>query len=259
MSTEPNITTAGGRRSAVAERIRAVPRGAWWRLAAFAAIFAIVGIVVLMLGVPDATQARQWVADRGAWAPAVFIVGFAVLTVTPFPKSILSVAAGALWGLGTGLAICMCAVVLGATFSFLLGRHLIGTSVRSLVGPHMKEVDEAVSRSFLAVLAIRIMPVLPFTLLNYAFGITKIRYLVFALATLVGSTPGTGAYVAVGAIGADVTSWQFWAALAAIACVSLVAVILTARRRRRNAQARLEMRADADGAATESGRPAYAG
>lgn len=166
------MTAPRSGRSAVAERVRSVPRGAWWRLAVFAAIFAIVGIIVLMLGVPDATQARQWVADRGVWAPAVFVVGFALLTVTPFPKSILSVAAGALWGLGTGLAICMGAVVLGATFSFLLGRHLIGTSVRSLVGPHMKEVDEAVGRSFLAVLAIRIMPVLPFTLLNYAFGIT---------------------------------------------------------------------------------------
>jgi uncharacterized membrane protein YdjX (TVP38/TMEM64 family) len=223
-------------------------------------MFAIAGILVLLLGVPDVGQARDWVTDRGAWAPLVFIVGFAALTVTPFPKSILSVAAGALWGLGTGLAICMCAVVLGATLSFLLGRHLVGASVRPLVGPHMKEVDDAVNRSFLAVLAIRIMPVLPFTLLNYAFGVTRIRLPVFALATAIGSTPGTGAYVAVGAIGADVTSWQFWTALAVIASVSLVAVILTARRRRRHARARADVRRHSDGGPSASGNDsAYAG
>lgn len=220
----------------------AVPRGAWWRLGLFTGLFAVLALLVLILGVPDGGQARQWVAERGAWAPLVFIVGFASLTVGPFPKSILAVVAGALWGMGTGLAICMAAVVLGATFSFFLGRHLIGASVRTLVGPHMHAVDEAVARSFLAVLAIRVMPVLPFTLLNYAFGITRIRYLVFALSTAIGSTPGTGAYVAVGAIGADVTSWQFWVALSVIAGVSLLAVILAARRRRKNARVRADLR-----------------
>lgn len=206
----------------------------------FAALFAAAAIAVLIVGVPDVAQARSWVEQRGAWAPIVFIMGFAVLTVTPFPKSILAVAGGALWGMGAGLLICMCAVLLGATFSFFIGRYLIGTSVRMLVGPHMREVDEAVRRSFLAVLAVRVMPVLPFTLLNYAFGVTAIRYVVFALSVAIGSTPGTGAYVAVGAIGADVTSWQFWAVLAAIATVSLVAVLLAARRRRRVRLARLE-------------------
>lgn len=249
-----------GRRAELLERVRAVSRRAWWQLAAFVALFAVAAITVLTLGVPDVEQARQWVADRGGWAPVVFIVVFAALTVTPFPKSILSVAGGALWGLGTGLLICMAAVVLGATFSFLLGRHLIGHSVRPLAGPHMKEVDDAVARSFLAVLAIRIMPVLPFTLLNYAFGITRIRYAVFALATAIGSTPGTGAYVAVGATGADVTSWQFWAVLAAIASVSLIAVIIAARRRRRNARARADVRRHPDGGhAPGRGDPPHTG
>lgn len=214
------------------ERIRQVPRGAWIRLAAFAAMFAIAGLVVVLLGVPTVSEAREWVAGRGAVAPLIFVVGFAVLTVTPFPKSILAVVGGALWGLWPGLLICMAAVVLGATLSFFIGRHLIGESVRTLVGPHMRDVDDAVRRSFLAVLAIRVMPVLPFTLLNYAFGVTAIRYAVFALATAIGSTPGTAAYVAVGAVGADVTSWQFWAALSAIGVVSLVGVIIAARRRR---------------------------
>lgn len=219
------------------DRVREVPRGSWIRLAAFAATFAIAGLAVLLIGVPSVAQARDWVQARGALAPIVFVVGFAALTVTPFPKSVLSVAGGALWGMGTGLAICMAAVVLGATFSFFLGRHLVGSSVRTLAGPHMAQVDDAVRRSFLAVLAVRIMPVLPFTLLNYAFGVTAIRYPVFALATAIGSTPGTGAYVAVGAIGADVSSWQFWTVLAAIATISLIAVILAARRRRRDAAA----------------------
>lgn len=247
-------------RTTVRTRVRAVPRGAWWRLAAFLALFALVAALVLWWGVPDAAAARQWVDDRGAWAPLVFIAGFAVLTVAPFPKSILAVAAGALWGMGLGLAVCMAAVVLGASLSFMLGRHLIGSSVRPLAGPHMREVDEAVGRSFLAVLAVRIMPVLPFTLLNYAFGVTRIRYVVFALVTLLGSMPGTGAYVAVGAIGADVTSWQFWAALTVIAVLSICGVIIAARRRRKNARARAELRRrpGGDPAGAHSGA-AYAG
>lgn len=221
----------------IRERVRDVPRGSWIRLAAFAVTFAIAGLVLLLIGVPTVAEARDWVQARGPIAPVVFVVGFAALTVTPFPKSVLSVAGGALWGIDVGLAICVAAVVLGATFSFFLGRHVVGSSLRTLAGPHMKQVDDAVRRSFLAVLAVRIMPVLPFTLLNYAFGVTAIRYPVFALATAIGSTPGTGAYVAVGAYGADVTSWQFWVVLASIATVSLIAVILGIRRRRRDAAA----------------------
>ncbi|WP_106849509.1 TVP38/TMEM64 family protein [Blastococcus sp. Marseille-P5729] len=221
----------------IRERVRDVPRGSWIRLAAFAVTFAIAGLVLLLIGVPTVAEARDWVRARGPIAPVVFVVGFAALTVTPFPKSVLSVAGGALWGIGVGLAICVAAVVLGATFSFVLGRHVVGSSLRTLAGPHMKQVDDAVRRSFLAVLAVRIMPVLPFTLLNYAFGVTAIRYPVFALATAIGCTPGTGAYVAVGAYGADVTSWQFWVVLASIATVSLIAVILGIRRRGRDAAA----------------------
>ncbi|WP_153505683.1 TVP38/TMEM64 family protein [Cumulibacter manganitolerans] len=209
-----------------------MPRGSWLRLLGFVAVFGIAGVAVLLVGVPDVDAARRWVASLGAVAPAAFVVGFAALTVTPFPKSVLAVVGGALWGMAVGLIVCMAAVVLGATFSFLLGRRFIGDSVRTLVGPHMREVDGAVRRSFLAVLAIRVMPVLPFTLLNYAFGVTAIRYPVFALATAIGSTPGTAAYVAVGALGFDVTSWQFWVALSAIATVSLAGVLVTARRRR---------------------------
>lgn len=216
-----------------------MPRGAWVRLGVFAAAFAIIAIVVLILGVPSVAEARVWVSDRGAVAPLVFVLIFAGLTIAPFPKSVLAVVGGGLWGLCTGLAICMVAVVLGASLSFYIGRRYIGSSVRSLVGPHMREVDDAVRSSFLAVLAIRVMPVLPFTLLNYAFGVTAIRYRRFALVTAIGSMPGTAAYVAVGATGADITSWKFWAALVAIAVISLAGAIITARRRRKRARAEL--------------------
>ncbi|MFV0532442.1 MAG: TVP38/TMEM64 family protein [Cumulibacter sp.] len=221
-------------RDVALRRIRAVPRRAWWHLGVFAGCFAVAGVCVLVFGLPSGAEIRDGVAQWGLWGPVFFVLVFSLVTVGPFPKSILSMAAGALWGVAGGVLICMCAGALGATYSFFLGRYVIGRSVRPLVGPHMREVDEAVDRNFLAVLGIRLLPVLPFTLLNYAFGVTRIRYTFFAVATLLGSIPATTAYVLVGASGGDVTSWQFWVALGAIGMLSVIALIMTAVRRGRN-------------------------
>lgn len=182
---------------------------------------------------PSVDQAREWVSRLGPAAPVGFAIVFAALTLTPFPKSVLSVVAGALWGLGWGLAVCIAAVLMGASAAFFVGRRMLGDAVRTLAGRQMVVIDDAARRStFLAVLAVRIIPVLPFTLMNFAFGVTRVRFAPFFFATAVGSVPATAAYVGVGAFGADPLSWQFWVALLAVAMLTVIGLIVAHRRYR---------------------------
>ncbi|GAB3297493.1 TVP38/TMEM64 family protein [Epidermidibacterium keratini] len=223
-----------GHLAGVVSRARELPASAWWKLAVFAGLFAAAAIVVLVAGIPSVAEARTYVRGLGAAAPVLFATGFGLLTLTPFPKSILAVVAGALWGLGLGLVICLAGVLLGATLAFFVGRFLIAHAVRGLAGDAMTVIDDAARKStFLAVLAVRIIPVLPFTVMNFAFGVTVVRFLPFFAATGVGSILGTGAYVAVGAFGHDVTSWQFWAALAAVGSMTLVGLWVARRKMRK--------------------------
>lgn len=217
--------------SGIIQRAREIPRAAWFKLTLFAAVFAVAGIVVLTQGVPSVQSARDYVTDLGAVAPLLFGLGFGILTLTPFPKAVLAVVAGALWGLPTGLLICLVGVLFGATMAFYVGRFLIADAVRGLAGPVMRDIDDAAGKStFLAVLAVRIIPVLPFTVMNFAFGVTAVRFWPFFAATGVGSILATGAYVAVGSFGHDLTSWQFWAALAAVGSMTLIGLVVAHRR-----------------------------
>jgi len=148
------------------------------------------------------------------------------------PKNLLAVIAGALFGLSTGIALSWGASVLSAIVTFYLGRRLGGDTVEELSGRRVEVVRGILrEQGTLSVLVARLTPLLPFTVVNYAAGVSPVRPGAYLLGTVVGVVPGTVAYVAVGAsAGADTTTIAL--AVGAGALVLVATALLAARLRR---------------------------
>ena len=147
-----------------------------------------------------------WLERLGAWAPAGFVVGYAVATVAFVPGSLLTLAAGAIFGLVRGTAVAFVAATLGASAAFLIARYLArGAVERRLAGePRFAALDRAIgAEGRRIVLLLRLSPVFPFNLLNYALGLTRVRFTDYLVAS-VGMLPGTVLYVYSGTLVGDV-------------------------------------------------------
>ena len=139
----------------------------------------------------------QWVDGLGVWGPLVFIAGYLIATVAFIPGSLLTLAAGAIFGLGRGTLFVFVGSSLGATAAFLVARYLARGWVeqRLEAKPRFKTIDQAVAREGRKIVfLLRLSPVFPFNLLNYALGLTKVRLADYLVACL-GMIPGTFLYV----------------------------------------------------------------
>lgn len=147
-----------------------------------------------------------YVERLGAWGPVVFVFGYAAAAVAFVPGSLLTLAAGALFGVVRGACYAMLGATLGATLAFLVARYAARGAVerRLAADARFAAVDAAVARRGLWVtFLLRLSPVLPFTLLNYALGVTRVRLAHYVLACA-GMLPGTLLYVYTGRVAGDV-------------------------------------------------------
>jgi uncharacterized membrane protein YdjX (TVP38/TMEM64 family) len=149
-----------------------------------------------------------WVEGLGAWGPAAFVIGYAVAVVALVPASLLTLAAGAIFGLARGTAYVFVAATLGACLAFLVSRYLArGAVERRFAGDRrFAAIDRAVgAQGRHIVFLLRLSPAIPFTLLNYALGLTRVRFADYAVAS-VGMLPGTLLYVYSGKLAGDVAA-----------------------------------------------------
>jgi uncharacterized membrane protein YdjX (TVP38/TMEM64 family) len=145
----------------------------------------------------------------GAWGPVLFVALYVVATVLFLPGSILTVGAGAIFGLAKGVLVAWAAATLGAAAAFLVGRYLARDAVaRALAAsPRFRALDAAVAREGWKIVGLmRLSPVFPFNVLNYAFGITRVPFVHYALASWIGMLPGALVYVYLGALAGDLAS-----------------------------------------------------
>ncbi|PYT06489.1 MAG: TVP38/TMEM64 family protein [Acidobacteria bacterium] len=170
-----------------------------------------VGAALLLLGrqaggyVP---RFAAWVQSLGAWGPVVFIAGYVIATVAFIPGSVLTLAAGAIFGLVRGVIYVFVAAVLGSSAAFLVSRYIArGAIEKRLAGNERFEaIDRAVGeQGRRIVFLLRLSPVFPFNLLNYGLGMTKVRFVDY-LAASVGMLPGTLLYVYYGKLAGDVAA-----------------------------------------------------
>src|SRR5690242_6708551 len=148
-------------------------------------------------------QAVEWVGKFGPWGPVLFIRLYGVATVLFIPGSALTLGAGALFGVVWGSVYVSIGSTLGATAAFLVGRYFARDAIaRKIEGnARFAAIDKAVANEGWKIVGLtRLSPVFPFTLLNYAFGLTKVKLSHYVLASWLGMMPGTAMYVYVGSL-----------------------------------------------------------
>ena len=165
----------------------------------FGAVLAIAAIVVWWVGrdlAPRMLDVVSRIRDMGPAAPLAFIAIYVAAVVAAFPASILTIAAGAVFGLLPGALYAFVGALMGSTVAFLLARYAFRDLVarRLATMPRFGAVERAVSaEGRRIVFLLRLSPLVPFNLLNYALGLTTIPAVDYVIAS-VGMVPGTLLY-----------------------------------------------------------------
>lgn len=145
-----------------------------------------------------------WIDQMGFWGPLAFGLIYAMATVLMIPASLLTIAAGAVFGLLTGIITVSLASTIGATFAFLIARYLARDWLSQQLrrDPKFAAVDQAIGREGWKIVALlRLSPLVPFNLQNYLYGLTTIRFWPYVLTSWAAMLPGTFMYVYVGYMG----------------------------------------------------------
>ncbi len=147
-------------------------------------------------------NALNWIEGLGAIAPIVFIIMYIIITVSFLPASVVTLGAGAVFGIVKGTIFVFIGAMLGATAAFLIGRYLARDWVSSKVSGNriFKAIYDAIEKEGRKIIfLVRLSPAFPFNLLNYALGLTNVSLTDYVLGT-VGILPGTILYVYLGGI-----------------------------------------------------------
>ena len=204
------------------------------RLAVLGGTLVTLVAVLALSGSISADRVRDWVEGYGAAGPFVFIAVSASLTVALFPGPVLAAASGLLFGTALGTPVSIASATIGATLAFSLSRWWGHDAVVAVAGPRLRALRDWVGRrGFLTVLYARIAPGVPYTLVNYAAGLTPVALRVFVAATAIGVAPRAFAYTALGGSLGNLGSPETLVALAVLVAMALAGVALLARERRR--------------------------
>lgn len=178
----------------------------------------------------DAATVRELVSGAGWIGPAVYVVAYATLTVALVPGALLTASGGVLFGIATGSLLTLLGATLGAVAAFLVARGSGRQAVDRLVAGRVARVDRWLGdRGFVAVLTLRLVPLVPFNAANYAAGVTAIRLRDFAGGTAVGIVPGVVVYTTLGARASDPTGPVFLLAAAGLLVLAVVGVLVVRR------------------------------
>jgi uncharacterized membrane protein YdjX (TVP38/TMEM64 family) len=190
-------------------------------------------------------QFATWVESLGLLGPLVFVAGYALATVAFIPGSLLTLAAGAIFGLLEGTVYVFIGATVGSSLAFLVARYLARQTVERRLESNTKFeiVDRAVAKEGLKIVfLLRLSPAFPYNLLNYALGLTSVRFRDYVVASL-GMIPATFLYVyygkALGSLaavagGAEVERGAgYWTVLALGLLATLAVTTLVTRTARR--------------------------
>lgn len=145
-----------------------------------------------------------WIERAGIAAPLVFVLLYALATVAFLPGALMTLAGGVLFGPFWGTLWNLTGATLGATLAFLAARHLGAEWVERRAGGRIRRLAEGVSaEGWRFVAFVRLVPLFPFNLLNYALGLTRIPLLPYVIASWLFMLPGTLAYTYLGYAGRE--------------------------------------------------------
>lgn len=183
----------------------------------------------------------QWFGELGWLAPVTFILGYVVGTVFFLPGLIFTLAGGALFGPVFGTLYSLTGATIGATLAFLAARYIAHDWVSHRTGEKLGKLIEGVEREGWRFVAfVRLVPLFPFNLLNYALGLTRIKLSHYVITSLICMAPAGAAYTYLGFVGREVATGSegiIRKALIAVALIATVAFLGRILMRKRKIQA----------------------
>ena len=163
-----------------------------------------VGTAIALRDRFDAAALQAWVEGAGAAGPLLFMAVYALVTVLFLPGSVITLAGGVLFGPVWGTVYNLTGATIGAALAFLIARYLAAGWVTQRTGGRMKQlVDGVEQEGWRFVAFVRLVPLFPFNLLNYALGLTRIRFWHYVLASYLFMLPGAIAYTWLGYAGRE--------------------------------------------------------
>ena len=196
-------------------------------------LFAGLGLLCLWLGsLVTPQQIQDAVSQCGSWAAAAYIGLFTLLPAFFFPVAVLALAGGLLFGLGWGSIYTFLGAILNCSVMFLLaryvGREKVAQLIQSKLSPLWQSRLQALNSSggFILLIVLRLIPAVPYNLINYAFGLTSMSYRTYIIGSALGIITGTLAFINIGDKALDVTSPDFWIAIGLLGGLLLITSIL---------------------------------
>jgi uncharacterized membrane protein YdjX (TVP38/TMEM64 family) len=173
----------------------------------------------------DADRVEAWLADWGIWAPIIYILAYAIGTLILLPSTPLNLAGGALFGLWSGTLWSSIGAVIAALIAFGFARTIGRNWVASRLAGQWEAIDADIQRSGLFYLfAVRLLPLLPYGLVNLAAGLTSVTWRDYTIATSFGTVLGLLPFIAIGSSGRDLM--QGGSVLGLILALTLVASLI---------------------------------
>ncbi|MEA2479036.1 MAG: hypothetical protein QOJ07_958 [Thermoleophilaceae bacterium] len=201
------------------------------RVGILALVLATIAVVATLAGFrPSASRVRDYGEGFGALGPVLFVPLSTALGCLLVPGPILAGAAGLLFGTAVGTPVALAAAVATAVSELLIARYVAGREIGSLLPERARRWDDFIERrGFFAVLYIRLAPAIPYHLVNYGAGLTRLRVRDMASGTAVGALPRTFGYVALGGSLSNLGSPEAIAALALLVVTGIVGAVLARR------------------------------
>lgn len=184
-------------------------------------IILVLCLMALLLGVchqfnlTNLESVRTFILSFGVLAPFIYIIMFTLIPLTLFPDAILAISAGTIFGVFWGTVYTIIGALCGASLSFFIARYLGREWVLKLIHHKAQWFDDGVEKQgFLIILILRLVPLIPFDIISYGAGLSKIKFKDFLAGSLIGIIPGVVIYVNLGDKALDVHSPAFMISIA---------------------------------------------
>lgn len=195
------------------------------RLLVLLLLIVAVSVVLLNREQLNPVSVKAYLDGLGVLAPLLFIGLYIIGTVLFLPGSVLTLAGGALFGPWLGTLYNLTGATLGATLAFVISRYIGSEWVRQKAGDILQRLLSGVeSEGWRFVAFVRLVPLFPFNLLNYALGLTRIKLVPYMLTTWLCMIPGGFAYTWLGHAGSEAASGSEKTLQTVLIAIALLAI-----------------------------------
>lgn len=200
-------------------------------------IFCIIatGLAVYLLGGINPAQLQAWLNQAGIWAPIIYIIIYTIATILVLPSTALNLTGGAIFGLWLGTLWTSIAAIIAAVVAFAFTRTVGREIITQKLAGRWQSMNAEISQGGLFyILAIRLLPIIPYGLVNFAAGLTSIRFRDYLIGTILGTVPGILPFVMLGSSGLQaMKTGNILPVVGSLALIGLLVFGATWYRRRR--------------------------